>query len=223
MVEREKQYLGLDPGRESIFDERNEPVTVIYDNLMSFMFEYFDAGSPTQPPRWVKEWNPRETREMPTAISMTMISRDGKGGLLNRHMVVPILAKAYDARLSSSTPSTRAQGGTATMTRVRRDERGVILIALLWILTAIAVIALSFSRESFVEVAAARNARDLADSYFIARAGISATVYKLIERRYVPRVRQLQLDTAARADRSRENFRAVRRRRVRCGYPGRIG
>ncbi len=79
-------------------------------------------------------------------------------------------------------------------TRVRRAERGVILIALLWILTAIAVIALSFSRESFVEVAAARNARDLADSYFIARAGISATVYKLMEKRYVPRVRQLQLD-----------------------------
>jgi general secretion pathway protein K len=78
---------------------------------------------------------------------------------------------------------------------VRRDSQGVILIALLWILTAIAVIALSFSRESFVEVSAARNARDLADSYFIARAGISATVYKLLERRFIPRVKQLQLDT----------------------------
>ena len=76
----------------------------------------------------------------------------------------------------------------------RRADHGVILIALLWILTAIAVIALSFSRESFVEVSAARNARDLADSYFIARAGISATVYKLMERRYLPRVRQLQLE-----------------------------
>jgi general secretion pathway protein K len=79
------------------------------------------------------------------------------------------------------------------MTRVRGDH-GVILIALLWILTAIAVIALSFSRESFVEVSAARNARDLSDSYFIARAGISFTVYKLLERRYIPRVRQLQLE-----------------------------
>lgn len=77
---------------------------------------------------------------------------------------------------------------------MRRDSQGVILIALLWILTAIAVIALSFSRESFVEVSAARNARDLADSYFIARAGITATAYKLMERRYIPRVRQLQLE-----------------------------
>ena len=38
------------------------------------------------------------------------------------------------------------------------NENGVILIALLWILTALSVIALSFSRETFVEVAAARNA-----------------------------------------------------------------
>ena len=37
-----------------------------------------------------------------------------------------------------------------------RDDGGVILIALLWILVAISVIALSFAREGFVEVAAAR-------------------------------------------------------------------
>ncbi len=104
LVEREKQYLGLDPGSESVFDDRNEPVTVIYENLMTFMFEYFDPGSPAQPPRWVKEWNPREAREMPAAISMTMISRDAKGGLLSRHMVVPILAKSYDPRLMFVNP-----------------------------------------------------------------------------------------------------------------------
>ena len=43
-------------------------------------------------------------------------------------------------------------------------ESGVILIALLWILTALSVIALSFSKESRVEVAAARNAQSLEDA-----------------------------------------------------------
>ena len=76
----------------------------------------------------------------------------------------------------------------------RRGEQGVILIALLWILTALSVIALSFSREGFVEVSAARNARALSDAYYIARAGLNATIYQLLERRYTPRVQQLELD-----------------------------
>lgn len=76
----------------------------------------------------------------------------------------------------------------------RQGEGGVILIALLWILTALSVIALCFSREGFVEVSAARNARDLSDAYYIARAGLNATIYQLLERRFVPRVRQLELE-----------------------------
>lgn len=79
------------------------------------------------------------------------------------------------------------------MTRTRAHERGVILIALLWILTALSLIALSFSRETFVEVAAARNARDLAISYYAARAGIATTAYQIMQRRLVPRVQQLEL------------------------------
>lgn len=69
--------------------------------------------------------------------------------------------------------------------RAREDDRGVILIALLWILTILSVIALSFSRETFVEVGAARNSRDLADSYYIARAGIAATIYQLYQKSYL--------------------------------------
>lgn len=72
-------------------------------------------------------------------------------------------------------------------------ERGVILIALLWILTALSVIALSFSRESFVEVAAARNAQSLEDSYFVARAGIATTIYRLIQKRLTPSVKRAEL------------------------------
>ncbi len=76
------------------------------------------------------------------------------------------------------------------------DSRGVILIALLWILTALSVLALSFSRESYVEVAVARNTRDLSDAYYIARAGMMATIYRLTQRRMIPQLRQLQLNTA---------------------------
>jgi general secretion pathway protein K len=79
------------------------------------------------------------------------------------------------------------------MMRIRPGEKGVILIALLWILTALAVIAMSFSRESFVEVAAARNLRDAAVGYYAARAGIAFTAYQLIQRRMYPPVRQLEL------------------------------
>ncbi len=73
------------------------------------------------------------------------------------------------------------------------SERGVILIALLWILTALSVIAMSFSRESFVEVAAARNARDGAIAYYAARAGIATTAFQLIQRKMTPRVQQIEL------------------------------
>jgi general secretion pathway protein K len=75
-----------------------------------------------------------------------------------------------------------------------RNERGIILIALLWVLTALVIIALSFSRETFVELAAARNNRDLSDAYFIARAGITDAAYQLVKKRFQPAVRQLELD-----------------------------
>jgi len=83
------------------------------------------------------------------------------------------------------------------MIRAAKDDRGVILIALLWILVALSVIALSFSRESFVEVAVARNARDMGDAYYVARAGIAAAVYRLAEKRYTtPPVQGVELPGA---------------------------
>lgn len=74
-----------------------------------------------------------------------------------------------------------------------RTDTGIILIALLWILIALSGIALSFSREGYVEIAAARNTQALEDSYFVARAGISTAIYKLMEKQLVPTVRRLQL------------------------------
>lgn len=62
---------------------------------------------------------------------------------------------------------------------------GVILIALLWILVAISGIALSFARESRVEVSAARNTQSLEAAYFVARSGIAETLYQMIEKRLI--------------------------------------
>jgi general secretion pathway protein K len=74
------------------------------------------------------------------------------------------------------------EGDVLPPVRARKESQGVILIALLWVLTILSVIALSFSRETFVEMAAARNARDLVDSYYIARAGMTATMYQLYQK-----------------------------------------
>ncbi len=111
LVEREAQYLGMDPSRESLFDRSDESVVTIFDNLLSFTFEYFDPGTAEQPSRWVRSWDPLETGRLPTAISMTMSLRDSSGALYNRHMVVPIIAKPYDPRLNFVNPfDNRARG-----------------------------------------------------------------------------------------------------------------
>jgi general secretion pathway protein K len=71
-----------------------------------------------------------------------------------------------------------------------KTEAGVVLIAVLWIFVGLAIIALSFSKESRVEVAAARNAQSMEYSYFVARAGMMATIYQIIQKRQVPIVQQ---------------------------------
>jgi prepilin-type N-terminal cleavage/methylation domain-containing protein len=104
LVEREQPYLGLDPSRETAFNDQDEQVITIFDDLTSFTFEYFDPGTADRPSRWVTEWNSREMGKMPVAVSMTMVSRDSKGGLFNRHLVIPIVAKPYDPRLAFVNP-----------------------------------------------------------------------------------------------------------------------
>jgi len=94
---------------------------------------------------------------------------------------VPVAA----TRLVTGAPRTADAAPTA--------GSGVILIALLWMLIALSGIALSFSKEGYVEVAAARNAQSLEDSYFLARAGIAETAYQLIQKRLVPAVTRAEL------------------------------
>lgn len=84
-----------------------------------------------------------------------------------------------NTRLTPGTPS----GAPAERGR-SRSQGGVVLIGLLWILTALGVIALSFARESFVEVTAARNNQSLERAGYAARAGIETAVYRLLARQY---------------------------------------
>jgi general secretion pathway protein K len=69
-------------------------------------------------------------------------------------------------------------------------ESGVILIALLWILTALAVIALSFSKECRVEAVSAMNSRSMDTAYYAAQAGIANAIYQVKLKKQLTQVNQ---------------------------------
>jgi len=50
-------------------------------------------------------------------------------------------------------------------------------------MTALAVLTLSFSRESRIEVMTAGNAKSMEKSYYIARAGMESAIYRIMQRR----------------------------------------
>ncbi len=66
----------------------------------------------------------------------------------------------------------------------RSEESGMILVALLWIFIALCAIALSFARESHVGTVAVRNTQDLGKAYYIARASVSETIYRMAYERF---------------------------------------
>ena len=104
LVEREEQYLGIDPTQGGLLDSKDKTVIPLFENLVSFGFEYFDPGTNESPPEWVREWNSRLMGGLPGAISMSMVNRDAKGQTLSRHVVIPILAKPFDPRLGFTNP-----------------------------------------------------------------------------------------------------------------------
>jgi len=67
--------------------------------------------------------------------------------------------------------------------RSRPGDEGIILIVVLWVMTGLAVLTLSFSRESRVEIMTAGNARSMERAYYIARAGMENTIYRIIQSR----------------------------------------
>jgi len=104
LVEREERFWGLDPGRESFFVGQDQQSTVIFENLVSCMFEYFDPGSAERPPQWLRDWNARELGSLPAAVSLAMVALDARGERYTRHLVIPIPAKPSDPQLNFENP-----------------------------------------------------------------------------------------------------------------------
>lgn len=69
-------------------------------------------------------------------------------------------------------------------------EGGIVLVALLWVFIALTAIALSFARESRVETIAVRNAQSLEEAYYIARAGVWETIYRMAYERFATQTQQ---------------------------------
>jgi len=98
LVEREERYLGDVPDLESPPGPgKGIPV---FENLVSCAFEYFDPGTADIPPQWFRGWDGAKSGKLPTAVSLTMVSRDRSGNDLSRHMVVPVAAKPLDVRIN---------------------------------------------------------------------------------------------------------------------------
>lgn len=94
LVESEQKYLGSGSAQET--SSAAEP-TVIFENLSGCTFQYFDPQEDDNAGRWVDQWSGEESRRLPTAISLSLTSRDSKGNASSRHMVIPIKAEP-DAR-----------------------------------------------------------------------------------------------------------------------------
>ena len=62
-----------------------------------------------------------------------------------------------------------------------RQQRGVVLVMVLWVMLAMSLLSLSFSAAIRTEVDAARNVVDQKESYYLARAGVEYAIYKVIQ------------------------------------------
>jgi general secretion pathway protein J len=91
LIEKEVHYTGQDVAQdESLNASRTIP---IFSDLQTCTFEYYDSGTTDNPARWVSEWDGSASARLPTAIRMTMISRDPQGNSFDRQMVIPIHAQ----------------------------------------------------------------------------------------------------------------------------------
>jgi prepilin-type N-terminal cleavage/methylation domain-containing protein len=94
LVEKEAQYLGEIP--EDASSLNGSKAIPIFENLSSCLFEYFDPGDAINPSQWVRQWDGPKLNRLPAAVSMTMTSRDPRGNIANRHLVVPIKAEPWN-------------------------------------------------------------------------------------------------------------------------------
>jgi hypothetical protein len=107
LVEREDRYVGQVPDLTSGLAQARP--TRIFENLVTCTFEYYDPGTQDLPAQWVREWNGEDAAKLPSAVSISMVSRDRQGNSLTRHMVVPIQVKA-DIRFNSAIPGVAIPG-----------------------------------------------------------------------------------------------------------------
>lgn len=63
------------------------------------------------------------------------------------------------------------------------DRRGAVLVILLWMLTGMSILCITFARAIRVETAASANHRLLASAYYLAKAGIAEATYRLVSYR----------------------------------------
>ena len=63
---------------------------------------------------------------------------------------------------------------------MERRQEGVVLLAVLWLVVALSVIAMSTSYLVRTEVEAASNQREALGSYYLARGGMEAAIYSLV-------------------------------------------
>jgi prepilin-type N-terminal cleavage/methylation domain-containing protein len=108
LIEKESRYLGQIP--DLLNPAIGERTTPILENLTSCLFEYFDPGNNDNPSQWVREWDAMKIGRLPSAVSITMISRDPGGNMANQRMVVPIQASIGDSRMLNRNPFGGARG-----------------------------------------------------------------------------------------------------------------
>ena len=66
------------------------------------------------------------------------------------------------------------------LTALRRDERGIALIMVIWVLALLSLMAMSFMAEARVEVRRAANLRARAEAEALAEAGINIAIARLV-------------------------------------------
>lgn len=108
LVEREQPYLGYAPDEMRI---QESEATLIFADLSSCVFEYYDPGDDQNPARWVTEWDGKDLGRLPAAVSLTMMSRTPAGTDLSRNIVVPVKTET-NLRANSFNPfDMRGRGG----------------------------------------------------------------------------------------------------------------
>jgi hypothetical protein len=125
LIQREAMYLGGDPTLTVGFAESDLRATTVLDHLAAASFEYYDPGNSDLPPQWVTDWDAQERASLPAAISMTLSTRDARGAIQSRQLIIPVLAEPDNSPPGFVDPfDGRRGGGAGTMPPPQGDRTG---------------------------------------------------------------------------------------------------